>query len=44
MTVMLNKKNMNIFYDLDEDNLLLKSLVEEYWQNTSGKFTYRVQD
>lgn len=35
---------MNIFYDLDEDNLLPKNLVEEYWQNTSGKFTHRVQD
>ncbi|MFV5699301.1 hypothetical protein ACM55H_13115 [Flavobacterium sp. ZT3R17] len=35
---------MNIFYDLDEDNLLPKNLIEEYWQNTSGKFTYHVQD
>jgi hypothetical protein len=35
---------MNISYDLDEDNLLPKNLVEEYWQNTSGKFIYRVQD
>ena len=34
---------MNISYDLDDAVLLPKNLVEEYWQNTSGKFVHSLQ-